>query len=114
MDAGASLEALLQSCTSTLAKHLRGYIWQKDDFGLMPSTSEQQPWYPEDSISCGGEIESRPPCLWGRTCYAENVEDAWFIVWLLLELTRQLAISARIWDSDGEFLLIEAAYALPE
>ena len=42
------------------------------------------------------------------------MEDEWLITWLLLELTRLFQISARAWDSDGEFLLIEAAYTLPK
>jgi hypothetical protein len=40
--------------------------------------------------------------------YEDNVEDEWFVVWLLLQLTAQLpGVSARCWDDDGEFLLIE-------
>jgi hypothetical protein len=36
------------------------------------------------------------------------VEDEWFVVWLLLHLTQQLpGCTARCWDDDGEFLLIE-------
>lgn len=27
-------------------------------------------------------------CLWGATAFGDNVEDEWFIVWLLLELTK--------------------------
>eukprot|EP00775_Hariotina_reticulata_P006594 gene6594-6822_t len=52
------------------------------------------------------------PCADVR--YGDNVEDEWFVVWLLMELTRQLeGLCARAWDDDGEFLLIEAAYSLP-
>lgn len=57
---------------------------------------------------------TEPAHLRGRSAYGDAVEDEWFIVFLLRELTRQLPVSARVWDSDGEFLLIEAAYHLPK
>jgi hypothetical protein len=40
--------------------------------------------------------------------FGDNVEDEWFIVWLLLALTEKFpGAAARVWDDDGEFLLIE-------
>lgn len=52
--------------------------------------------------------QQQPPCLWGVVRYEDNVEDEWFVVWLLLQLTQQLpGLTARCWDDDGEFLLIE-------
>lgn len=54
------------------------------------------------------------PCLWGSVQFGDNIEDEWFITWLLQELTRRFPGTAvRIWDNDGDFLLIEAAYSLP-
>ena len=35
------------------------------------------------------------------------------MLWLLLRLTAELPLVARAWDGDGEFMLIEAADALP-
>ena len=50
----------------------------------------------------------------GRTNYGDSVDDEWLIVYLLRELSRQFPEAwIRIVDSDGEFLLIEAASALP-
>jgi hypothetical protein len=48
----------------------------------------------------------------------ENVEDEWFVTWLLLHATGHPALatygfSAYVTDADGHFLLIEAAPALP-
>ncbi|XP_055528235.1 protein ecdysoneless isoform X2 [Wyeomyia smithii] len=55
-----------------------------------------------------------PPHLHGITHYGDNVQDEWFIVSLLFHLTRQIPdLVARVVDSDGEFLLIEAAEHLP-
>lgn len=52
--------------------------------------------------------QQQPPFLWGVVRYEDSVEDEWFVVWLLLQLTQQLpGLTARCWDDDGEFLLIE-------
>lgn len=52
--------------------------------------------------------------LHGITSYGDSVEDEWLIVYMLKELSK---IFPEIWikatDTDGEFLLIEAANALP-
>lgn len=62
-------------------------------------------------VRAGGSSASlapEPPCLWGLVRFGDNIEDEWFIVWLLMELTRLMSdISVRVWDDDGEFLLIE-------
>lgn len=53
--------------------------------------------------------------LRGRTEYGDSVEDEWVVVWLLRELTRKFKdVWVKVNDSDGEFLLIEAAGTLPE
>lgn len=75
------------------------------------------------------------PHLWGRTRFGDSVDDEWFIVWLLFQLSRhdsdlaarygvlsQLTISlaayvlicnCSVTDNDGQFLLIEAALVIP-
>ncbi len=53
-------------------------------------------------------------CLQGLTNYGDSVEDEWLIVFLLRELSKQfLDLWIKVIDTDGEFLLIEAANALP-
>lgn len=52
--------------------------------------------------------------LHGRTNYGDSVEDEWLVVYLLRELSKQfLELWVKVVDTDGEFLLIEAANALP-
>jgi hypothetical protein len=52
--------------------------------------------------------------LRGRTNYGDSIEDEWVIVYLLRELTRvHKDLWVKLVDSDGEFLLIEAAGSLP-
>ncbi|NXJ79088.1 ECD protein, partial [Trogon melanurus] len=56
-----------------------------------------------------------PAHLGGRTAFGENVEDEWFVVYLVREITREFpGLAASIEDNDGEFLLIEAADFLPK
>lgn len=51
----------------------------------------------------------------GSTRFGENVEDEWFIVHLLLSVTKRFDwLCARTWDNDGQFLMIEAAMHLPD
>lgn len=56
-----------------------------------------------------------PIHLFGVTHYGDNILDEWFIVSLLFEISRQIEdVIVRVVDSDGEFLLIEAADHLPK
>lgn len=55
------------------------------------------------------------PHIEGYTCYGDNVEDEWFIVFLLFELTKSDSeLVVKVDDTDGDFLLIEAADYLPK
>jgi hypothetical protein len=52
--------------------------------------------------------------LHGITNYGDSVEDEWLIVFLLRELSKQFSnLWIKVVDTDGEFLLIEAANTLP-
>ncbi|XP_064285398.1 uncharacterized protein LOC135305592 [Passer domesticus] len=56
-----------------------------------------------------------PAHLGGTTAFGDNVEDEWFIVYLLREITREFpGLAASIDDNDGEFLLKEAVDFLPK
>ena len=77
-------------------KLLKDFIWQRESFKLSLEREEGRSF------------------LRGRTNYGDSVEDEWLIVYILRELSKQFP---RIWisatDTDGQFLLIEAANALP-
>ena len=52
--------------------------------------------------------------LRGLTNYGDSVEDEWLIVYILRELSSRFPqIWIKVVDTDGEFLLAEAANALP-
>ncbi|KAF9601623.1 hypothetical protein IFM89_021089 [Coptis chinensis] len=91
-----SLHSLHLKILEIINPHLETYIWQHQPFTL--------------------SLSSNPfPHLHGKTRYGDNLEDEWFIVYLLFEISRNIPdISIRVWDSDGEFLLIEAAFSLPK
>ncbi|KAE8740394.1 hypothetical protein FOCC_FOCC014098 [Frankliniella occidentalis] len=82
------------------AEHKSEYIWHKDPFNTAPILDD--------------ESELLPPHLHGTTHFGDNIEDEWFIVYLLIQLTKDIpGLVVRVIDTDGEFLLIEAADFLP-
>ena len=53
--------------------------------------------------------------LKGRTEFGDAMDDEWFIVYLIWKLSSERNdIVIRLNDNDGEFLLIECAYHLPD
>lgn len=81
----------VQSCVDRLLGDI-GYIWQRDAF----------------------QFNVRKDCLCGKVRFDENMDDEWFVVWLLTRISEQVpGLVVHVWDNDGEFLLIEAAYSLP-
>ncbi|MCJ1432569.1 hypothetical protein MMC27_001926 [Xylographa pallens] len=87
----------VQSATSALTrKLLKDFIWQREGFALELVR--------EDDMSS----------LQGRTNYGDSVQDEWLIVYILRELSKQFQdIWVKAVDTDGEFLLIEAANSIP-
>ncbi|CAI7592053.1 hypothetical protein N7533_006817 [Penicillium manginii] len=87
----------VQRTAAELTKELlKNYIWQRESFRL--------------EIQKDDDITS----LHGRTNYGDSIEDEWVIVYILRELSkRHPDIWIKVADSDGEFLLIEAAGTLP-
>ncbi|GJE87751.1 SGT1-domain-containing protein [Phanerochaete sordida] len=51
--------------------------------------------------------------LEGRMRVGDSIDDEWCAVWLLREITAKWDVAVRMFDTDGEFLLIEAADDLP-
>uniref|UniRef100_S4RHE1 Ecdysoneless homolog (Drosophila) n=1 Tax=Petromyzon marinus TaxID=7757 RepID=S4RHE1_PETMA len=94
----AKLRGCLERVRGALAPLVCGYIWQEQRFALRVRPGR-------DGI---------PAHLYGQTTFGDNVEDEWFVVFLVREITR-LIPEAVAWleDTDGQFLLIEAAHHLP-
>ncbi|KAF5269988.1 hypothetical protein FQR65_LT05787 [Abscondita terminalis] len=100
------LKNTLKQIEEIVKKHSDGYLWHRDEFKLVIRTSE-------DSLLAIDTNETQPH-LYGLSHYGDNIEDEWFIVHLLYEISKELDVVIRVVDSDGEFLLIEAANYLPE
>ncbi|XP_030643356.1 protein ecdysoneless homolog [Chanos chanos] len=93
------LQRLQEKILAEFAPLLVPYIWQQQPFNLK--------YYPEK----GGV----PAHLGGSTEFGDNVEDEWFIVYLLRQITQTFPeLTATVQDNDGQFLLIEAADYLPK
>lgn len=91
------LQALQRALQDLKKKFLKEYIWQRDDIRL-DLVREDDRWL-----------------LKGQTNYGDSVADEWLIVYFLRELSKEFKDAwIRIYDTDGEFLLIEAANALPK
>ncbi|OEL31614.1 Protein ecdysoneless-like protein [Dichanthelium oligosanthes] len=70
--------------------------------------------YDPEASPCALCASPPVPHLHGALRFGDSLPDEWLAVSLLFALTRAFPdMAARAWDSDGEFLLIEAAFALP-
>ncbi|GJJ09468.1 hypothetical protein Clacol_003691 [Clathrus columnatus] len=81
---------------SYVALSLTGHIWHRDPFELNVLTDEE------------GQFNLR-----GIMRMGDCIDDEWCVVWLLRDISRRWDVAIRIHDSDGDFLLIEAANTLP-
>ncbi|ORY67076.1 SGT1 protein-domain-containing protein [Pseudomassariella vexata] len=92
----STLDGVRKAALQLSDKLTKDYIWQRDSFQL-------------DVKHDKGLVY-----LQGITYYGDSVEDEWLIVYLLRELTKSFqSLWVAVYDSDGEFLLIEAANVLP-
>lgn len=108
------LNQILKAASDLAKNHTKGYIWQRDAFELRlyPNLSGRDP---EELSKAKPGPATATPHLRGRTNFGDSVADEWLIVYLLLELSKRCQDAwIRVYDTDGEFLLIEAAQALPK
>lgn len=97
----AALSSVLAEVLAFVATLSSSYIWHKQPFNLTLSPA------PFSGPSQGNFLEGRTDCT-------DCVDDEWFVVWLLREVTRAWEdVVVSIEDEDGEFLLIEGAEVLP-
>uniref|UniRef100_A0A8C6GUE7 Ecdysoneless cell cycle regulator n=1 Tax=Mus spicilegus TaxID=10103 RepID=A0A8C6GUE7_MUSSI len=93
------LQKYIERIMTQFAPILVPYIWQNQPFNLKYKPAK------------GGV----PAHMYGMTKFGDNIEDEWFIVYVIKQITKEFPeLVARIEDNDGEFLLIEAADFLPK
>jgi hypothetical protein len=93
---GESLKALAASLSATLIDATCAHLWQRDTLRL-------------------GGIDTSSGSVSGQVRVGDNIDDEWFALQLLVDAVDRLAPrhALAVSDADGEFLLIEAAAALP-
>ncbi|CAB3251634.1 unnamed protein product [Arctia plantaginis] len=90
-------EELCEKINDTIKDLSKEYIWQRDEFQVFIPISDSK----DTNI---------PFHLCSITCFGDNIEDEWFIVHLVLEISKLYPnLIIHIKDNDGDFLLIEAA-----
>ncbi|XP_004473881.2 protein ecdysoneless homolog [Dasypus novemcinctus] len=93
------LQKYIERIMTQFAPVLVPYIWQNQPFNLKYKPGK-------------GSV---PAHMFGTTKFGDNIEDEWFIVYIIKQITKEFPdVVARIEDNDGEFLLIEAADFLPK
>ena len=108
------LNQIVKGSNELKRKLLKDYIWQRDDFELKLHPQLSSSSAEESSDPQANDLRGRQH-LRGRTNFGDSVADEWLIVFLLLELSKRFVDAwIRVYDTDGEFLLIEAANALPK
>lgn len=112
-DIRIKLNQILKASEALKKQLLEHYIWQRDDFELKvypdiaaPSATTALPTSKQKTLR---------PHLRGRTNFGDSVADEWLVVYLIYELSKQFPDAwFQVQDTDGEFLLIEAANSLPK
>ncbi|KAF3942119.1 hypothetical protein ABW19_dt0205759 [Dactylella cylindrospora] len=96
-DVKTNLERMLPDIVKAVEPLINEFIWQRDEFNLK--------LVEKDGISY----------LHGQIEFGESIDDEWFTVFLLREISKRFPqLWIRVVDTDGEFLLIEAAHTLPK
>lgn len=112
-DLHSRLEDVRKEGLKLIKDLLTDYIWQRDGFKLEMKTEKGVTSVRVRKVSTA-DVSTGSMYLHGLTNYGDSVEDEWLIVYILKELSRRFPkLWIKIVDTDGEFLLIEAANALP-
>lgn len=109
------LETIRKAALELSTSLTKDFIWQRDGFNLVLENDN-------GGSPCPGalDVAQLTPItglmyLSGKTDYGDSVEDEWLIVYIIREVTKSFPQSwARVWDADGEFLLVEAANVVPQ
>lgn len=84
-DVRTRLEEVKLEAEEMAAAWSDGYIWQREGFSLeLVEKTQEKTW-----------------CLQGRTEYGDSVDDEWFIVWMLRELSKGFT---DLWIRCGLFM----------
>ncbi|KAH9819052.1 SGT1 protein-domain-containing protein [Melampsora americana] len=93
---------------------LNSYLTSNQHFSSIHSNQKNQYiWHTsKPTFSINFEQNS----IHGTLFYSDSIQDEWYLVWCLFQLSQAFSdsIIINVYDDDGEFLLIEAADYLPK
>ncbi|KAG6381423.1 SGT1 protein-domain-containing protein [Boletus reticuloceps] len=97
----ASCTSLAACITDLVPTLLPDFLWHRDPFQIKIAL---------DPDARRGEDKN---IIEGRVRVGDAIDDEWSAVWLLREISKRWDVVISASESDGEFLLIEAAESLP-
>ncbi|GAB1866063.1 SGT1 protein-like protein ecdysoneless [Camponotus japonicus] len=110
----AKLSEEIAKYNEEIAPFITDYIWHGDSLNFRPRTKQAMLL---NRILEGSAVEEDYhilPHIYANLRFDEDIGDEWLTVFLIFRLTKVFdGLIARVVDSDGEFLLIEAANVLP-
>ncbi|CAG0916385.1 unnamed protein product [Notodromas monacha] len=82
------LKATVEECGKLCGTDVANYLWHYDDWTLHPQLIGKG----EGSFinEYPGPLSDFVPHLEGMLCFGDNVEDEWFVTWLLFKLTKMI------------------------
>ncbi|XP_014469700.1 PREDICTED: protein ecdysoneless [Dinoponera quadriceps] len=110
----ATLSEEIAKYNAEIAQFIVDHIWHCDSLNFRPRTKQAMLL---NRILEGSAVEEdyhTLPHIYASLRFDEDIGDEWLTVFLIFRLTKVFnGLIARVVDSDGEFLLIEAANVLP-
>ena len=93
------LQDLQLKCMATVLPFLTDYIWQQDPFTLHSTAVTNSPSSTSTKCQHNRDADqSVPEHLWGVTRFGDNIEDEWFILWLLNQITSKVSNIPSVFD----------------
>lgn len=87
-NAQARLGEVKREAEALAAEWSEGYIWQRERFSL-ELVEKKGGEGEKEKTEKEKEQKQKTWCLQGRTEYGDSVDDEWFIVWMLRELSKR-------------------------
>ncbi|EJU01115.1 hypothetical protein DACRYDRAFT_80602 [Dacryopinax primogenitus] len=109
-----STESELSTLTALILEHVDrllppDFLWHRDAFELRLAGTQAK----GKGKTREGDVKEGDAWLEGTMRVGDAVDDEWAVVWLLREVSTAWDCIISVMDSDGQFLLIEAADSLP-
>lgn len=116
------LSSFRRHCHSAASAMALAHPWVRESFRLevyAPKGSGSRRWtahpnYKHHDHAAGRSPFVQVPHLWTSMDVGASVDDAWVVLAIVAEITKEVPGSAAaVWDEQGDFVLIEAADHLP-